>query len=297
MNETDWLASQFEENRNHLRAVAFRMLGSLSEADDAVQEAWLKLSRSDANSIENLGGWLTTVVARVCLDMLRARNARREDALEEQVPEPTSRQDTAKRPLDPEQETMLAESVGLALLVVLDTLAPAERIAFVLHDLFAVPFEEIAALLGRSAAATRQLASRARRRVQGADMASSAELTTQRKVVDAFLSALRARDFNALVAVLDPEVVIRADSVAQPVEAMREVRGAENWARGAITAARGARVARAALIDGAVGLLIAPKGRLFRVLRFTLAGEKIASIEVIGDPERLRQLNLAVLTP
>jgi RNA polymerase sigma-70 factor (ECF subfamily) len=297
MNETDWRASQFEQNRSHLRAVAFRMLGSLSEADDAVQEAWLKFSRSDANGVENLGGWLTTVVARVCLDMLRARNARREDALEEQVPEPTPHQDTAKPPLDPEQETMLAESVGLALLVVLETLAPAERIAFVLHDLFAVPFEEIAALLGRSPAATRQLASRARRRVQGADMASSTELTTQRKVVDAFLAALRAGDFNALVAVLDPDVVIRADSVAQPAEVMREVRGAENWARGAITAARGARAARPALIDGAVGLLIAPKGRLFRVLRFTLAGEKIASIEVMGDPERLRQLNLAVLTP
>jgi RNA polymerase sigma-70 factor, ECF subfamily len=297
MNETDWLASQFEQNRNHLRAVAFRMLGSLSEADDAVQEAWLKLSRSDANSIENLGGWLTTVVARVCLDMLRARNARREDALEEQMPEPAPRKDTAKRPLDPEQETMLAESVGLALLVVLDTLAPAERIAFVLHDLFAVPFEEIAALLGRSAAATRQLASRARRRVQGAEMTSSATLTTQRRVIDAFLSALRAGDFDALVAVLDPDVIIRADSVAQPVEARREVRGAENWARGAITAARGARAARPALIDGAVGLLIAPKGRLFRALRFTLAHERIAQIEVIGDPERLRQLNLAVLMP
>lgn len=297
MNETDWLASQFEQNRHHLRAVAFRMLGSLSEADDAVQEAWLKLSRSGANSIENLGGWLTTVVARVCLDTLRARNARREDALEEQMPQPAPPKDTAKRPLDPEQETMLAESVGLALLVVLDTLAPAERIAFVLHDLFAVPFEEIAALLGRSAAATRQLASRARRRVQGAEMTSKATLTTQRRVIDAFLSALRAGDFDALVAVLDPDVIIRADSVAQPVEARREVRGAENWARGAITAARGARAARPALIDGAVGLLIAPKGRLFRALRFTLAHGRIAQIEVIGDPERLRQLNLAILTP
>lgn len=297
MNENDWLATQFERNRNHLRAVAFRMLGSLNEAEDAVQEAWLKLSRSDANSIENLGGWLTTVVARVCLDMLRARNARREDALEEQVPEPAARQDVVKPPLDPEQETMLAESVGLALLVVLETLAPAERISFVLHDLFAVPFEEIGSIVGRTPAAARQLASRARRRIQGADMASRTELTTQRKIIDAFLAALRAGDFNALVAVLDPDVIIRTDSVAQPVETMREIRGAENWARGAITAARGARAARPALIDGSVGLIIAPRGHLFRALRFTLAHGKIAQVEVIGDPERLRQLNLAVLEP
>ena len=192
---------------------------------------------------------------------------------------------------------MLAESVGLALLVVLETLAPAERISFVLHDLFAVPFEEIGSIVGRTPAAARQLASRARRRVQGADMASSTELTTQRKVIGAFLAALRAGDFNALVAVLDPDVVIRTDSVAQPVETMREVRGAENWARGAITAARGAHAARPALIDGSVGLIVAPRGHLFRALRFTLAHEKIAQVEVIGDPERLRQLNLAVLEP
>jgi hypothetical protein len=201
------------------------------------------------------------------------------------------------RALDPEQETLLAESVGLALLVVLSTLDPAERIAFVLHDLFAMPFEEIAAIVGRSPAATRQLASRARRRVQGADTASGADLAGQRKVVDAFLAALRARDFHALVAVLDPNVVITADAVAQPVEAMREIRGAENWAKGAILAARGARAAQPALIEGAVGLVIAPQGRLFRALRFTLAEGKIAAVEVIGDPERLRHLDLAILAP
>jgi RNA polymerase sigma factor (sigma-70 family) len=295
MNQTDSLAAQFEKNRSHLRAVAYRMLGSLSEADDAVQEAWLKLNRSDAGGIDNLGGWLTTVIARVCLDMLRSRNARREDPLEEHVnaPPPAAK----SRALDPEQETLLAESVGLALLVVLNTLDPAERIAFVFHDLFAMPFEEIAAILGRSPAATRQLASRARRRVQGADTAAAAIVASQRKVVDAFLAALRARDFHALVAVLDPNVVITADAAAQPVKAKREIRGAENWAKGAIAAARGARAAQPALIDGAVGLVIAPQGRLFRALRFTLAEGKIAAVEVIGDPERLRHLDLAILAP
>jgi RNA polymerase sigma-70 factor, ECF subfamily len=297
MNESDFLASQFEQSRGHLRAVAYRMLGSLSEADDAVQEAWLKLSRADTSAVENLGGWLTTVVARVCLDMLRSRNARREDSLEEHVDAPSPKAASTSRALDPEQETMLAESVGLALLVVLDTLAPAERISFVLHDLFAVPFEEIAAIVGRSPAATRQLASRARRRVQGADTAARADLASQRKTVDAFLAALRDRDFNALVAVLDPNVVITSDAASRPVEAMREIRGAENWAKGAIVAARGARAAQPALIDGEVGVVIAPKGHLFRVLRFTVAHGKIAQIEVIGNPERLRQLNLAILNP
>ncbi|MFL6427400.1 MAG: sigma-70 family RNA polymerase sigma factor [Acidobacteriaceae bacterium] len=297
MNEHDSLAAQFEKNRDHLRGVAYRMLGSLSEADDAVQEAWLKLNRSESSEINNIGGWLTTVVARVCLDMLRARNARREDALEEQIAEPAASPHSVKPPLDPEQETLLAESVGLALLVVLDTLAPPERISFVLHDLFAVPFEEIATIVGRSLAATRQLASRARRRVQGAHTASRADLPSQRKTIDAFVAALRGRDFNALLAVLDPDVIIHADQTTQPVEAKREIRGAENWARGAITAARGARAAQPALIDGAVGLVIAPGGRLFRVLRFTLANGKIARIDIIGDPERLRQLDLAILAP
>jgi RNA polymerase sigma-70 factor (ECF subfamily) len=297
MNQDEFLASQFEENRSHLRAVAYRMLGSLNEADDAVQEAWLKLSRSDAGSIDNLGGWLTTVVARVCLDMLRARNARREDALDTQAPEPVRSIGTVKPPLNPEQETVLAESVGLAVLVVLDTLAPAERISFVLHDLFAVPFEEIASIVGRSPTAARQLASRARRRVQGAEIASTAEITEQRQIVDRFLAALRSGDVEALVAVLDPDVVIRADATVQPAEAQREVRGARNWAPQAIAAARGARAARPALIDGSVGVVIAPRGHLFRVLRFSFAGDRIAGFEVIGDPERLRQLTLAVLEP
>src|ERR1700761_2148931 len=296
MSQTDSRAAQFENNRSHLRAVAYRMLGSLNEADDAVQETWLKLSRSDASSVENLGGWLTTVVARVCLDMLRARTSRREESLEEHTAAPVEPA-VRSRGRDPEQETLLAESVGLALLVVLDTLAPAERISFVLHDLFAVSFDEIANIVGRSPAAARQLASRARRRVQGADTAAAANLASQRKVVDAFLAALRARDFHALVAVLDPNVVITADAVAQPVETMREIHGAENWAQGAITAARGARAAHPALIDGTLGLVIAPQGHLFRVLRFTLADEKIAAIEVIGDPDHLRQLQLAVLAP
>jgi RNA polymerase sigma factor (sigma-70 family) len=295
MNEHDLLAAQFEKNRSHLRAVAYRMLGSLTEADDAVQEAWLKLSRADATSVENLGGWLTTVVARVCLDMLRSRKSRREESFEEQVVAAPSGPAVRSQGLDPEQETLLAESVGLALLVVLGTLAPAERITFVLHDLFAVPFEEIGSIVGRSPAAARQLASRARRRVQGADTVAGADLASQRKVVEAFLTALRAGDFNALVAVLDPDVVIHSDHVAQPSEAMREVRGAENWARGAITAARGARFAQPAMIDGTVGLVVAPKGRLFRVLRFTLAHGKITEVEIIGEPERLRQLDLAVL--
>ncbi len=296
MNQTDSLAAQFENNRSHLRAVAYRMLGSLSEADDAVQETWLKLNRSDASRVENLGGWLTTVAARVCLDMLRARTSRREESLEEHIVA-SVKPAVRSHGLDPEQETLLAESVGLALLVVLDTLAPAERISFVLHDLFAVSFDEIANVVGRSPAAVRQLASRARRRIQGADTASGADLAGQRKVVDAFLAALRAGDFQALVAVLDPNVVITADAVAQPVEAKREIRGAENWAKGAIAAARGARAAQPALIDGAVGLVIAPQGRLFRVLRFTLAEGKIAAVEVIGDPERLRHLDLAILAP
>jgi RNA polymerase sigma factor (sigma-70 family) len=296
MSQADSLDAQFENNRNHLRAVAYRMLGSLSEADDAVQETWLKLSRSDASSVENLGGWLTTVVARVCLDMLRARTSRREESLEEHTVAPVESA-VRSRGLDPEQETLLAESVGLALLVVLDTLAPAERISFVLHDLFAVSFDEIANIVGRSPAAVRQLASRARRRIQGADTASGTDLAGQRKVVDAFLTALRAGDFQALVAVLDPNVVITADAAAQPVEAKREIRGAENWAKGAIAAARGARAAQPALIDGAVGLVIAPQGRLFRALRFTLAEGKIAAVEVIGDPERLRRLDLAILAP
>ena len=292
MPENEWLAEKFEENRGHLRGVAYRMLGSLNEADDAVQEAWLKLNRSDPSDIENLGAWLTTVVARVSLDMLRTRKARREDSLGPGVPEPVA---TGNEGGDPEKEAVLADSVGLALLVVLETLESAERLALVLHDMFAVPFEEIASIVGRTPAAARQLASRARRRVQGADAVSGADLARQREVVDAFLAALRGGDFEGLIAVLDPDVLVRSDVAAVGPGGSREVRGARNWAKGAIVAARGARFAQPALVGGRVGLVVAPRGRLFRVLSFTFAGGKIAQVEVIGDPARLRELELAVL--
>jgi len=275
------LAEQFEANRGHLRGVAYRMLGSLGEADDAVQEAWLRLDRTGPEGIENLSGWLTTVVARVCLDMLRSRTSRREESLDGKTTAPNTRPASAR---DPEQETILAESVGLALLVVLETLEPAERLAFVLHDMFAVPFDEIAAILGRSSEAARQLASRARRRVQGAGRSAAADLKQQKEVIEAFLAALRAGDFEALVALLDPEVVVRADASA-----------AVGWARQALTFSRGARFARAALVDGSVGVVIAPRGRLVRVLRFTLRNDKILEVEVVGDPDRLRKIDLAVL--
>ncbi len=289
MERHEWLAEQFEAKRGHLRGVAYRMLGSLSEADDAVQEAWLRLSRADTTAVENLGGWLTTVVGRVCLDMLRSRTSRREEPLAADAP-PTRDHGRA----DPEQEAVLADSIGLALLVVLDTLTPAERLAFVLHDMFGVPFEEIAPIVGRSPDAARQLASRARRRVQGAPTGGSADLAQQRGVVDAFLAALRAGDFEGLLAVLDPDVVVRAD-VASAGGGPREVRGAATWARGAIAAARGARFAQPALVNGTVGLVVAPQGRLFRALMFEIANGKIARMEVIGDPARLNELDLAVL--
>src|ERR1700756_903669 len=285
MSEHEWLAERFEENRGHLRAVAYRMLGSLSEADDAVQEAWLRLSRSDASNIENLGGWLTTVVGRVCLDMLRSRTSRREESLEEQVSEPVA---DRKGGIDPEQEALLADSVGLALLVVLDRLTPAERLAFVLHDLFAVSFEEIASIVGRSPTAARQLASRARRRVQGAEVAAT-DLSEQREVVDAFLAALRGGDFDGLVAVLDPDVVVRIDRTAAAPGAPTEVRGARNWAKGAIAFAQHIRSVQPALINGSVGLVWAPRGRLHRAISFTFTQGKIAQVEVIADPERLEE--------
>ncbi len=292
MVEREWLAERFEENRSHLRAVAYRMLGSVSEADDAVQEAWLKLSRSDASGIENLGGWLTTVVARVCLDMLRSHTSRREESLGEHLPEPVAKSEGGT---DPEREALLADSVGLALLVVLDRLTPAERLAFVLHDMFAVSFEEIANIVGRSPTAARQLASRARRRVQGAATAPKAALTEQREVVDAFLTALRDGDFEGLVAVLDPDVVVRGDEAAARPGAPREIRGARNWAKGAIAFSHLARSVQPMLVDGALGLVWAPRGRLSRVLRFTIAGGKIVQADVIADPARLRELDLAVL--
>jgi len=279
------VTATFEANRAHLRGVAYRMLGSLSEADDALQEAWLRLARADTREVANLGGWLTTVVARICLDMLRSRASRRELGLDASVPE-------QRAASDPEREAMLADSVGLALLVVLDALEPAERLAFVLHDLFGVAFDEIATIVGRTPAAARQLASRARRRVQGSPIAGDAELAGQRAVIERFLAALRAGDVEALIAVLDPELVATGDGGAG---AGGEVRGARAWAQGAIKYARGAAAARLAFVDGAVGLVIAPRGKLFRALRFTLAGDRVASVEVIADPARLAALDIRLV--
>jgi RNA polymerase sigma-70 factor (ECF subfamily) len=290
VDERELLAEQFEKKRTHLRAVAYRMLGSLHEADDAVQEAWLRLSRSDTSAVENLGGWLTTVVARVCLDMLRSRKARPEEPLGPQVPEPIVGREGGG---DPEQEVLLADSVGLALLVVLETLAPIERLAFVLHDMFAVSFEEIAPIVGRSATAARQLASRARRRVQGAGMVPDVDLSRQREVVDAFLAAARGGDFEALLTVLDPDVVLRTDRAALPPGAPAEIRGAAAVANRA--AKGGARAARPALVNGSVGVIVAPSGRLLMVLAFTIARGKIVEIDAIADPERLGRLDLGVL--
>jgi RNA polymerase sigma-70 factor (ECF subfamily) len=296
MNEADWLAARFEENRGHLRAVAYRMLGSASEADDAVQEAWLRLNRSYSSDIGNLGGWLTTAVGRVCLDMLRTRRSRREDpldpALAAHAPDgPDRREDLG----DPEQRALLADSVGLALLVVLETLDPAERLAFVLHDMFAVPFDEIAPIVDRSPAAARQLASRARRRVQGTDSVADPDLSRQREVVDAFLIAARGGDFDALVAVLAPDVALHVDRFALRPGAPTLVRGAENVARGAATFAAVASSMLLVLVNGSVGVLAAPEGQRSRVMTFTVEGGRISEMEMIADPQRLRELNLAIL--
>jgi len=294
MNDHDWLAAQFEENRGHLRGVAYRMLGSLSEADDAVQESWLRLGRSDVHQVENLRGWLTTIVARICLDMLRSRKSRREEALETAAPEPSAKPAAAP---DPEAEAVLADSVGYATLVVLDRLNPAERIAFVLHDLFDIHFEEIARITGRTPEAARQLASRARRRVRGVTTLPDHDLMQQRKVVERFLAALRAGDPAKLVELLDPAFSVQADAAAAPRGLPAEIHGAESWARAAIKEARGARLARLALVDGSVGLIVAPRGRLFRVLRFTFANDRIATMEVVGDPERLRTIEIGEISP
>jgi RNA polymerase sigma factor (sigma-70 family) len=290
--QNDWLAARFEENRGHLRGVAYRMLGSVHEADDAVQEAWLRLSRAGAEGIENLGGWLTTVVARVCLDMLRSRRSRREESVEEGTAEPVASERTRS---DPERELMMADSVGLALMVVLDRLSPAERLAFVLHDSFGFSFEEIGEIVGRSAASARQLASRARRRVQGAPRADAVDMSAQREIVGRFLAALRAGDVEGLVAVLDPEFVFHVDEASAIPGRPREVHGARAWAREAVQFYRGAAVARMALVDGAVGVVVAPSGKLFRVLRFTFANGGVAGIEVVGERERLDSMELAVL--
>ena len=288
MDEREWLAERFEASRGHLRTVAYRMLGSPSEADDAVQEAWLRLSRSGANGVENLDGWLTTVVARVCLDMLRSRKARREEPLLADAPGPVASGEDAA---DPEQQALLADSVGLALLVVLERLAPAERVAFVLHDMFNLPFDEIAPIVGRSPVAARQLASRARRRVQGATV-PEADLARRRAVVDAFLAASRGGDFEALLAVLDPDVVLRADEAVARSGAPREVRGAAGVAG---TFSGRARFAQLALVNGAVGVVVARRGRLFLVLRLTIRHGKIAGIDAVADTAQLHQLHLSVL--
>jgi RNA polymerase sigma-70 factor, ECF subfamily len=288
MSEHDYLAERFEEHRARLRAVAYRMLGSLSEVDDAVQEAWLRLSRSDATEIDNLGGWLTTVVARVCLDMLRSRQSRREEPLTSDAPQQAATISTPGTS-SPEQEAVLADSVGLALLVVLDRLTPSERLAFVLHDMFAVPFEEIGPIVGRTTEAARQLASRARRRVRGGGV-PDADLARQREVVDAFMAALRAGDLPALLKVLDPDLVVRADMSGAP----SEIRGALAWARGAVAYGQLARLTQPALVDGTAGVVVAAQGRVVRALRFTIADGKITEIDVIGSPERIRELDVLI---
>ena len=288
----DDLTELFEQHRAHLRAVAYRMLGSVSEADDAVQEAWLRLSRSDSREIDNLGGWLTTVVARISLNVLRSR--RREESLVH-VPEPIV---SHAEGVDPEYEALLADSVGLALLVVLETLSPPERLAFVLHDMFAVPFDEIAPMVGRTPIAARQLASRARRRVQGASPAPSTDMAEQRKVVDAFFAAARGGDFEALVAVLDPDVVLRSDGGALRPDATVVAHGAEQVARRALMFAGMSPYVRPALVNGAAGAVVLPPGGTpVSVLGFTVAGGRIVAIDALADPERLRELDLTALAP
>ncbi|MEV6780213.1 sigma-70 family RNA polymerase sigma factor [Streptomyces syringium] len=295
MSEKDLLARRFEEQRPHLRAVAYRMLGSLGDVDDAVQETWLRLSRSDVTGVANLGGWLTTVTGRVCLDMLRSRTTRRESPLHDddgqiRLPDPVV---SGPDGLDPEQEILLADSVGIALLVVLETLAPAERLAFVLHDMFAVPFDEIAPVLGRTAASTRQLASRARRRVQGAAPAPDTDPAHRRRIVDAFLAAARGGDFDALVSVLDPEIVARSDGGALRPGVIR--RGAAEVASQAITFARFAEAAHPALVNGTPGVVAVAEGRAISVMAFTVQGDRITTLDILTDPERLARIDLSVL--
>jgi RNA polymerase sigma factor (sigma-70 family) len=285
MDEKNFLAEKFEANRAHLRAVAFRMLGSPAEVDDAVQESWLRLSRSDTSGVDNLRGWLTTVVARVCLDMLRSRKSRREEPIGPHVPEPAAHDDH-------ERDTDMADSVGAALLVVLETLSPAERLAFVLHDMFAVPFEEIAPIVGRTPAAARQLASRARRRVQGTPSVPGADLDRQRQIVDAFHAASRSGDFEGLLAVLDPDVVFRADHAAQRLGSLAEIRGAAAVAE---TFKGRAQAAKPALVDGAMALAVIFGGQLRIVLRLTIAGSRIAEVEAVADAERIGRFDCKVL--
>ncbi|WP_426514639.1 sigma-70 family RNA polymerase sigma factor [Dactylosporangium sp. McL0621] len=293
MDESEWLTGQFEAHRARLRAVAFRMLGSAAEADDAVQDAWLRVSRAGAGGVDNLAAWLTTIVARVCLNQLRARTQRREDPLEVHVPDPIV---SPVAGVDPEHEALLADSVGLALLVVLETLTPAERLAFVLHDMFAVPFEEIAPMLERSPAATRQLASRARRRVQGRPTAPDPDVARQRAVVDAFFAASREGDFRALVGVLDPDVILRSDGGPSRPRLTFTLHGPEQVATQALASSRLSPFVYPALVNGAAGVVVAasPDRPLF-VMAFTVTDGRIVAIDVLADPDRLRALDLATL--
>lgn len=292
MDIHNWLAEQFEAERPRLRALAYRMLGSLAEAEDAVQEAWLHLSRSDTSNVSNLGGWLTTVVARICLNMLHARASRREESLEASVPVPIISREGG---INPEEEAELADAVGLALLVVLDRLSPAERLAFVLHDIFAIPFDEIAPIVERSETATRQLASRARRRVRGRASMQDADLATSQEVVEAFLRAAREGSFNALLAVLDPDVVVRIDAQTLPADVPGELRGAALVANLLVERAQIFRACQAVLVNNAVGVVIAPYGRLFAVVDPLIKGGKITALTAITDPARLRLLHLTLL--
>jgi RNA polymerase sigma-70 factor (ECF subfamily) len=300
-----WLTERFEENRQRLRGVAYRLLGSRSEAEDAVQEAWLRLHRADTAAVDNLAGWLTTVVSRVCLDMLRSRKSRREEPIGPEVTPPSTLRSEGA---DPESEALLADSVGVALLVVLDTLTPAERLAFVLHDLFAIPFDEIGSILGRSPAAAKQLASRARIRVRGVPAPSDADQVRQREVVEAFLKAARTGNLEGLLAVLDPDAVLRIDGAARiafgakdAANTTRVLKGASMWAKQLVafsTAFRFAayvRFVQLAMIDGSVGVVVAPFGRLSRVLIFRFAGDKVTLVDVIGDRDRLRELEIVAL--
>ena len=292
MNDQDWLAERFETNRSHLRGIAFRMLGSLTEADDAVQEAWIRLSRTDTSDVENLRAWLTTVVGRVCLNMLRARTTRREGSLETHLPDPILSPEAG---IDPEQEALLGDSVGLAMLVVLDALAPAERVAFVLHDVFGVSFDEIAPIVGRTPAAARQLASRARRRVRGAPV-PDVDLEGQWVVVDAFLAAAREGDFNRLLAVLDPEVVVRSDGGSGRAGVTSLVRGARAVAEQALTFRRFAETSTRILVNGVPGgIAWSPDGTPFAVLALTVRGGRIVAIDVLADPDRLAELDLTIV--
>jgi RNA polymerase sigma-70 factor (ECF subfamily) len=292
MNDQDWLAERFEANRSHLRGVAFRMLGSVTEADDAVQEAWIRLSRTDASDVDNLRAWLTTVVGRVCLNMLRSRRTRREASFETHLPDPIV---SPAAGIDPEHEALLGDSVGLAMLVVLDALTPAERIAFVLHDVFAMPFDEIAPIVGRTPTAARQLASRARRRVQGAPV-PDVDLAGQWAVVDAFLAAARDGDFERLLSVLDPDVVLRSDGGAARPDLVSLVRGAQAVAEQAMTFRRFGETATRVLVNGMPGgIARAPDGSPFAVLALTVKGGRIVAIDVFADPDRLSQLDLTIL--